>query len=256
MLRLTSHAENNLRDPIAIYRHMPYIRTRGQNDMREERCADMTRDDDLLTAPVAADELGVHRDTTRRAAADGQVPGAIQIGKAWVATESAWRTWHQNRRSAGRPTREESIRMEWTEHLATMTPAEAWEGFVGDQSPVDFFSYSTGQGAKTYEEAAERYAQDMPTIAEEWRRLTGEHKSRIAALLERYLEQSLGPTLAQFVGRLNSYRGNNIWEDVIRRHPRYDDDATAAADPSGMSDTIILSDGSIIDYAHHLQTWR
>lgn len=65
-------------------------------------------DDSLLTGPEAAAELGVHRDTARRAAADGQVPGARQIAGAWVATRAAWETWFKNRRPAGRPRREDA----------------------------------------------------------------------------------------------------------------------------------------------------
>lgn len=63
-------------------------------------------------------------------------------------------------------------------------------------------------------------------------------------------------TLAEFVDRLNTYEGENIWEDIIRRHPQYDDEATTALDIVGASDTIALADGTIIDYAAHLQTWR
>lgn len=58
---------------------------------------------ELLTAPTAAVELGVHRDTTSRAANLGQVTGARLIGPAWVATRAAWQEWFENRRPAGRP---------------------------------------------------------------------------------------------------------------------------------------------------------
>lgn len=56
---------------------------------------------DLLTAPEAAAELGVHRDTTRRAAVAGLVPGARIIGTSWVATRAAWGTWFETRKPAG-----------------------------------------------------------------------------------------------------------------------------------------------------------
>lgn len=64
---------------------------------------------DLLTSTEAARLLGVHRDTTRRAASSGQVPGARQearvgaIHPPWVATREAWEQWFANRRPAGRP---------------------------------------------------------------------------------------------------------------------------------------------------------
>jgi hypothetical protein len=63
-------------------------------------------------------------------------------------------------------------------------------------------------------------------------------------------------TVTEFVSQLNEYRGDNIWEDVIRHHPDYDDDATAEADPTGASDTICLTDGTIIDYNHQTKTWN
>lgn len=71
----------------------------------------------LLTAPKAADLLGVHRDTTLRAAKRGDVEGAYQtelpgiMGRPWVATRDAWQEWFGNRRRAGRPAknREESL---------------------------------------------------------------------------------------------------------------------------------------------------
>ena len=66
-------------------------------------------EDEILTSTEAARLLGVHRDTTRRAAASGQVPGAYQeprpgtINPPWVATREAWEIWHRNRRPVGRP---------------------------------------------------------------------------------------------------------------------------------------------------------
>lgn len=65
----------------------------------------------LLTAPEAARVFGVHRDTARRAAASGQVPGARREARAgsihspWVASLSAWEQWYHGRRSVGRPRR-------------------------------------------------------------------------------------------------------------------------------------------------------
>lgn len=66
----------------------------------------MAAPDDLLTAPEAAEALGVHRDTTRRAAEGGDVDGARLIGKAWVATRAAWEQWFVHRRPAGRPSKQ------------------------------------------------------------------------------------------------------------------------------------------------------
>lgn len=61
------------------------------------------------TSTEAARHLGVHRDTTRRAAASGQVPGARReprpgaINPPWVATREAWTEWYRHRKPAGRP---------------------------------------------------------------------------------------------------------------------------------------------------------
>ena len=87
---------------------------------------------ELWTSTEAARQLGVHRDTTRRAAASGQVPGAHQeprpgsIQAPWVATREAWEYWYTHRRPAGRPRRER-------EEDAGVVPTnarEAWTRFL------------------------------------------------------------------------------------------------------------------------------
>lgn len=63
----------------------------------------------LLTAAEAARLFRVHRDTTRRAAASGQVPGARREPRAgsihapWVAALEAWEEWYYGRERVGRP---------------------------------------------------------------------------------------------------------------------------------------------------------
>lgn len=42
---------------------------------------------------------------------------------------------------------------------------------------------------------------------------------------------------------LNTYTGENFWEDVVIDWPTYDEPATFAADPSRSSDVIMLTDG-------------
>lgn len=80
--------------------------------------------------------------------------------------------------------------------MRDLTPAEAWEGFVGSQTPQEFWELSHEQGARTYYEAAERYARDLPAIfREEWAEMeAGDYPDldRVADLLARYLEQNLG----------------------------------------------------------------
>lgn len=81
--------------------------------------------------------------------------------------------------------------------MRDMTPAEAWEGFVGNQSPDEFWQISQEQGAQTYDEAAERYVRELPHMfRDEWATWqAGEFPdlSRLARLLARYLEENLGP---------------------------------------------------------------
>lgn len=43
---------------------------------------------------------------------------------------------------------------------------------------------------------------------------------------------------------LNRYKGDNIWQDIIVKLDGYDEDATAAADPSDQLDIVVLKDGT------------
>lgn len=58
----------------------------------------------------------------------------------------------------------------------------------------------------------------------------------------------------QILDQLNSYGGNNIWEDVIRRLPGYDEAATAALDPSYASDVAVIA-GTTYRYDGQSQRW-
>lgn len=77
--------------------------------------------------------------------------------------------------------------------MRAMTPAEAWEGFVGSQTPQEFWELSHEQGATTYYEAATRYARDLPNIfREEWAEMeAGDYPdlNRVASLLADYMEE-------------------------------------------------------------------
>jgi hypothetical protein len=93
-----------------VYRTADYVRYLAQHDWDVDR--ELRRLGLLLTSTEAANLLGVHRDTTRRVAAAGQVDGAHLItlpgvlGQVWVAIRSAWQQWFDNRRPAGRPKRD------------------------------------------------------------------------------------------------------------------------------------------------------
>lgn len=49
-------------------------------------------------------------------------------------------------------------------------------------------------------------------------------------------------TTDAILDRLNSYRGDDVWNDVIRGTD-LDEAATDAADPTGASDVFVLTDG-------------
>jgi hypothetical protein len=55
-------------------------------------------------------------------------------------------------------------------------------------------------------------------------------------------------TATEILAQLNSYDGDNLWEDVVRALPNYDDAATEAADPDCHSDIIVLTDGTALYY--------
>jgi len=53
--------------------------------------------------------------------------------------------------------------------------------------------------------------------------------------------------------RTNDY---NLWQDVIYDLDDYDADATEANDPSGMSDLVVLTDGTWIGWDVLSHQWR
>jgi len=61
-------------------------------------------------------------------------------------------------------------------------------------------------------------------------------------------------TIIEVIDRLNEYAGDNIWEDIIYALP-IDDAAIHAADPTGMSDIIILTDGTRIVWMEGEGVW-
>jgi hypothetical protein len=63
---------------------------------------------------------------------------------------------------------------------------------------------------------------------------------------------------ATIVAQLNAYTGDDVWEDVIRRYPGYDDVATEAADPyaRGGGTVIVLLDDSRIEWDEDEKEWR
>lgn len=63
-------------------------------------------------------------------------------------------------------------------------------------------------------------------------------------------------TKSELLKALNCYKGDNEWEDVIRPSGLLDEEATYKADPSNMSDIIVLTDGSVIIWDGPRGMWR
>lgn len=61
-------------------------------------------------------------------------------------------------------------------------------------------------------------------------------------------------TATATITQLNSYTGDNIWQDIVE-HIDYDRAATEAADPADASDVIVLTDGTVIRYDHAAGAW-
>lgn len=62
-------------------------------------------------------------------------------------------------------------------------------------------------------------------------------------------------TADKVLGKLLKYDGDNEWDEVISQYD-IDENATAAADPSGMSDIAIFADGSKIIWDETSQEWK
>lgn len=71
-----------------------------------------------------------------------------------------------------------------------LTPAQAWEGYVGPQSPQEFVQIAVERdGIDDIDEICRRYASDLPNMFEGFAsRLTTDE---IAGLLAEYIRQSM-----------------------------------------------------------------
>lgn len=187
-----------------------------------------------------------------------------------------------------------------------LTPAEAWDGFVGSQTPQEFMEISWSKGLLTIDAACEVYAADVPAIfgadarvPENLAELMTEYVRRCVSVCAYCQQVAAHPettvpavddhaawteyaklhadgcewvrTRAHQMGHiadslalaLNTYaektdpREANPWEDVIRaEYSAYLDElAIEVADPSGMSDTVVLIDGSRVVYREQERDW-
>jgi hypothetical protein len=48
--------------------------------------------------------------------------------------------------------------------MANLTPAQAWDGFVGSQTPQEFVEVSRQKGLLTVDDAVYAYVMDIPTM--------------------------------------------------------------------------------------------
>ena len=55
-------------------------------------------------------------------------------------------------------------------------------------------------------------------------------------------------TITTILAALNSYDGDNLWEDVVHLIPTYDHDRTCDEDTDARSDFLYLTDGTRIDW--------
>jgi hypothetical protein len=76
-----------------------------------------------------------------------------------------------------------------TERYENLTPNEAWEGFVGDQSPREFMAYTP---ERTPLEAARQYVNDPAFAYNQEQEFSPEELETIARLLARHIERNLG----------------------------------------------------------------
>lgn len=114
--------------------------------------------------------------------------------------------------------------------MRAMTPAEAWEGFVGSQTPQEFWRLSYEQGARTYYEAAEKYVRDLPnTCREEWATWgPGDFPDldKLASLLADYMEEQEAGIYQAWLGDMLMGEGGTreaAIEAAIQQYEAVDD---------------------------------
>lgn len=70
--------------------------------------------------------------------------------------------------------------------IKSLTPGEAWEGYVGDQSVEEFVEHSREAGQVTPQEMAEDYVRNLPVEPDS--PLTDEERDTLAKKLAEYIE--------------------------------------------------------------------
>jgi len=128
----------------------------------------------------------------------------------------------------------EQIEEEIDAWMRTMTPAEAWEGFVGSQTPEEFWRISHEQGARTYYEAAERYARDLPNIVDDWLgREPGDYPDldKLASLLADYMEEQEAGVYQAWLGDMLLGEGATREEAIEAAVREYEEQGGYTDDP-------------------------
>lgn len=126
--------------------------------------------------------------------------------------------------------------------IATTTPSQAWEGWVGNQSSDEFWTISRQEGHVTIEAAAAAYAKDLPEIFSGDELLSGatpEQLQKIADLLAEDMHRNLDHRL--------------IYADTITigrayeegRAPSHDGEYLTVYYTRGSDDYIVTDNGGV-----------
>lgn len=80
--------------------------------------------------------------------------------------------------------------------MSTMTASEAWDNYVGEQTPAEFLSESRAKGLTTIEDAVAAYVEEYPRTTGDWTTWedAGIDPEELADLLTEYLTARLGET--------------------------------------------------------------
>lgn len=119
--------------------------------------------------------------------------------------------------------------------MRAMTPAEAWEGFVGSQTPQEFWELSHEQGARTYYEAAAKYVRDLPNLfREEWATWgPGDFPDldKLAFLLADYMEEQGAGIYQAWLGDMLLGEGATREEAIEAAVREYEEQGGYTDDP-------------------------
>lgn len=110
------------------------------------------------------------------------------LGEVWEAPLESWDAVANNRPPRGVHSKKEVFAVS----ERNLTPAEAWEGFVGSQSVADFLTVSAQKGHRSIGSAVESYTAALPRVLDWDARTTATTDlAEIGTSLERYIRKNL-----------------------------------------------------------------